>query len=364
MLIETACPDRPGSMQRYADLIELALASRSDITVSRRVLAPTAASLNKYPRRFRMLMHHATIAWRAKWFLKGTGADLFHIVDGSHGYLAQWTPRDRSIVTVHDIIPDLQSRNRFAVAPPSTGARWLIRSGIRSLQFAKRIMAVSKCTAHDLREANPILDGRIHVVPLAILPKMLPDQTVMLPDWKSRRSSAMAYILHLGNNGFYKNRAGVVRIFDRIRSTTPCRLILAGPPPDNALRALIHERKLEAAIDFIVDPDDATIAELYRSARMLLFPSYYEGFGWPPLEAMAWGCPVVCSCNGSLPEVVGDAALTAEADAETELAAHGLRVLTDELTAAQLVAAGHAQVKRFSFERFRELLIEVYHSAI
>ncbi len=114
----------------------------------------------------------------------------------------------------------------------------------------------------------------------------------------------------------------------------------------------------------MIDPDDAEIRLLYRGARLLMFPSYYEGFGWPPLEAMAWGCPVVCSRSGSLPEVVGEAAFTADVENEAELAAHAVRVLTDKSLAEQLTTAGQTRAQQFSLIRFQQDLAEVYRSLV
>lgn len=349
-------------MRRYADLIELALSGESTFHVSRIGLAPTVAFLQNYPRRLRMLVHHATIAWRAIRKVSRANADIFHLVDGSHGYITRWLPYGSRVVTVHDLIPFLQSQKRFPVTVPSRSARWLIRASMNGLRQANRVLSVSASTAQDLAAAEPQLAGRVQVVPSAVSPSMLPGAGVALPGWHARRESDRPYILHVGNNGFYKNRVGVVRIFDRIRSETGCRLVLAGPPPDKIIQSTIRERSLDRDVEFVVDPDDAEIRSLYRMARLLLFPSCYEGFGWPPLEAMAWGCPVVCSRSGSLPEVVGKAALTADVENEAELALHCVRLLTDQGVADQLVSAGHAQVDRFSLDCFRNNLVEIYRS--
>jgi glycosyltransferase involved in cell wall biosynthesis len=364
LLIETAPADRPGSMHRYADMISEALANESTIQVSRTSLAPKATDLARYPRRLRMAIHHATVIRRAMSIARKTPADVYHLVDGSHGYVARWLPQKRSVVTIHDIIPHLQSQRRFQTPPPSRGAQWLIRTCISSLNNATCLMADSHATAQDVVTANPDLADRLNVVPLTIAAIMQPRPETTLPDWDARRQHDPPYLLHLGNNGFYKNRAGVVRIFDRIRSDNVCRLIMAGPPPDAGLQSAIRERMITEYVDFVIDPSDAEICSLYRSARLLLFPSYYEGFGWPPLEAMAWGCPVVCSHEGSLAEVAGDAALTADVEDEEKLAAHVLSVLTDRAVADRLVTAGFSQIQRFSLAQFRESLLKVYRSLV
>lgn len=362
VLIETATPDRPGSMERYAGLIELALAGESSIALSRISLAPSSQALARYPRPLRMPMHHATIAWRARRLVARTPADVYHLVDGSHGYVARWLPSQRCVVTSHDIIPYLQGDGRFSVPPPSRSARWLIKASLHGLGTAARVMADSQATASDVRHVMPVVSPQLVVLPLAVLPSMCPPTDEVLPGWNARRTAERPYVLHIGNNGFYKNRIGAVRIFEQVRKSFDGRLILAGPPPDTALKALIEARGLATSVEFVIDPDDCTVQSLYRMACLLLFPSVYEGFGWPPLEAMAWGCPVVCSRGGSLPEVVGDAALLDDVDNEAGMAVHCLNVLQNRTVADRLVKAGHARAAQYSIERFRAGLLEVYRS--
>ncbi len=362
VLIETATPDRPGSMKRYAGLIELALAGEDSIELSRVSLAPSDKALARYPRQLRMPMHHATIAWRARRLAERTPADVYHLVDGSHGYVARWLPPRRCVVTSHDIIPYLQGEGRFSVPSPSRSGQWLIKTSLCGLGIAARVVAVSKQTAMDVQQVDPGMSNRLVVIPNALLPSMCPPTSEVLPDWNARRKAERPYVLHIGNNGFYKNRMGAVRIFEQVRKLFDGRLILAGPPPDAALKALIEARGLASSVEFVVDPDDRVVKSLYRMACLLLFPSVYEGFGWPPLEAMAWGCPVVCSRGGSLPEVVGDAALLDDVDNEAGLAAHCLNVLQNRAIADRLVMAGHARAAEYSIERFRAGLLGVYRS--
>jgi len=99
-------------------------------------------------------------------------------------------------------------------------------------------------------------------------------------------------------------------------------------------------------------------------AALLLFPSIYEGFGWPPLEAMACGCPVVCSTAGSLPEVVGDAAFKCNVEDYEQMAKNCIAVLEDAGLAGELVQKGYEQIKKFSLERMGRELLSVYMKAI
>jgi len=177
-------------------------------------------------------------------------------------------------------------------------------------------------------------------------------------------ASGPAYILHVaGNNTFYKNRSGVVDVFKIIRQSAAVRLKLVGAPPDAALLHQVEKSGLAAEIDFMSQVSEDELTALYRNAALLLFPSLYEGFGWPPLEAMLQGCPVVCSDAGSLAELVGEAALVATAADHATLANHSLRLLRDPDLRRRLVEAGFRHVRQFTLEAFAAGLVATYRAA-
>jgi glycosyltransferase involved in cell wall biosynthesis len=327
-------------------------------------LAPPAAELSRLPRRLRNLAHHSRICLAARSLGRRRDLDLLHVVDGSHGYLARLLPADRTVVTVHDVIPWLQWQGRFAAPAPGRAARWLIQNSLRGVRRAVAVAADSQSTANDLLAAG-VSGDRVRVVHLALSPEFIPapGETAGLP-WKARRERPDALVLHVGNNGFYKNRDGVLRIFSQLQSRSPVRLCLAGPPPHAGLLQVIEERGLSSVVDVVVHPTDAQLRALYARAALLLFPSIYEGFGWPPLEAMAWGCPVVASDGGSLREIVGDAGLVRAVDDEAGLAAAVSSVLDDPDVAARLVAAGLRRAAEFSVERLREEMRAFYAAAL
>jgi glycosyltransferase involved in cell wall biosynthesis len=359
-LVESTPPNASGSMSRFAHLLENALDEVPGIECQRVSLGLDSTRLRCLPGKLATIARHTLVSWRARSITKVAPADLYHVVDGSYGYVVHQLPAARTVVTAHDVIPKLQAQGLFPQRPPGRVSQWLIQSSLDGLARSAHVMAVSQSTANDIELAANVQSERISVVPLAVSPELLPSEADCHAEWEERRDRKGAFLLHVGNNGFYKNRAGVVRVFDLVRQAIPIRLVLAGPPPDDVLRALIRERRLEAQIDFVIDPDDASIVNLYRSARMMLFPSLYEGFGWPPLEAMAWRCPVVSSSRGSLPEVVGDAALIADAADEHRLAEHCLAILQSRAVADKLVSSGLKRVAEFSLARFRSNLLDVY----
>jgi glycosyltransferase involved in cell wall biosynthesis len=172
---------------------------------------------------------------------------------------------------------------------------------------------------------------------------------------------AGAFVLHVGHNGFYKNRAGVLEIFARMAPAHPAlHLVLAGPAPTPQLADRARALGLSARLQWVHDPGSAQLAWLYGHARLLLFPSLYEGFGWPPLEALQHGCPVGCADTGSLPEVVGDAAVVWPPTDIDGFAQQALRVLGDESVARTLVAIGQVRLRSFTLQRLVEGLVPLY----
>jgi glycosyltransferase involved in cell wall biosynthesis len=120
-------------------------------------------------------------------------------------------------------------------------------------------------------------------------------------------------------------------------------------------------------IDHVVELgriSDDMLPALYNAVDLLLFPSLYEGFGWPPLEAMASGTPVVCSRAGSLAEVAGPGALTADPEDIETLAWHAATVLTDGQLRAGLIARGKAHAATFSWDRAAAQMIDVYRGVL
>ena len=131
-------------------------------------------------------------------------------------------------------------------------------------------------------------------------------------------------------------------------------------------RASARSRSISACADHVVElggVPDAEIPALYNAVDLLLFPSLYEGFGWPPLEAMASGTPVVCSRAGSLDEIVGDAALTADPEDVETLAWHAGDRADRPALREQLIARGLAHAAQFSWDARPQQMIGVYRTS-
>ena len=171
------------------------------------------------------------------------------------------------------------------------------------------------------------------------------------------------YILFVGTIEPRKNVSRLLQAFDLLKGgyKLPHQLVLAGGKgwQDEQIFQTLQNTRFA---DDIVRTGYVSAEEknaLYQNASVFVFPSVYEGFGIPPLEAMTWGCPVVCANAASLPEVVGDAAELVDPMDESSIANGILRVLTDHEYAQQLIEKGRAQARKFSWDRSAEQLFAV-----
>lgn len=370
-LVTTARRDKLSSMNVYADMIQHVVAKHSDnIQFVSANLRDSVPSFDWLPRRLTERLQLLWLMASASKVLSEVSADVYHAVDGSFVHVLKGSRHRNLVVTVHDLIPVLQSKRKFEVSPPGKLARWLIYRNIRSLSKVSYLCTDSKCTKADLEQHLDKQSRSIDTVPLTLrdsILKHLPETPVAWPERveKSRaQDSNVRIIFHIGNNGFYKNRIAVLETYSRLFSDYSLRLVMAGAPPDDALLQRLDDLNINRdQVTFLPYPDDIALANLYSQASILLFPSYYEGFGWPPLEAMAFGCPVVCSNAGSLSEVVGDAALTALPKDYERLASHCRSILDDSGVAEKLINLGSQNVQRFSEKNMAQGLIAIYQKA-
>ena len=174
------------------------------------------------------------------------------------------------------------------------------------------------------------------------------------------------YVLFVGTIEPRKNLVRLVRAYRRVAATgVPHALVLAGPlgwHHEGLMRELALEGPGEIAMTGALAP--AELDAIYRAADAFVYPSVYEGFGLPVLEAMSRGVPVVASTTSALPEVTGDAALGVNPRSVREIAAAIASVVGDVALAERLAAAGRLQAERFSWDETARMTLEVYEQAL
>ena len=287
--------------------------------------------------------------------------DVNHVVDHSYGHLLHFLDPRRTIVTCHDLTPLVR---RHELPQPSVGlALWAW--AFQGMLKAARIIANSYSTRNDILRFSNYDPASIAVIPMAVEASFAPlaNQHRLAEVRRKYRLPNSSLILHVGHCQERKNIKGLLQALALLRKTDEGRkLILAqvGGRFSPQQRRLIDRLGLSEAVVQVLYAAADDLPALYNLADVFVFPSFYEGFGLPPLEAMACGTPVVCSNVASLPEVVGDAALTVAPDDTEGLAAAIARVLDDPALADDLRRRGLERARQFTWERCARETLAVY----
>lgn len=296
--------------------------------------------------------------------------DLLYVdgnVDIFHSTFHSTLPgnKTRKLVTIHDMIPEL-----FQV---KTGNPWIeleILKKKETLQRADTIISVSHHTKKDLLEIYPWLpEEKIRVIHHGLfredrsIPAGSFEETVKrLPVTGNREIRPGGYYLYVGNRDGYKNFQLLIDLLTQSSASKDVLFVCVGGEDPAPLLPLLEEKKIKHNFIFTGYADDGELSMLYRNATALVFPSKYEGFGLPVLEAMVNECPVVCSNVSSLPEVGGDAATYFDPDS-----VDSLQEALDSISKTNrdtLIKKGLENTKRFSWDRSTEKLVEIYHSLL
>lgn len=294
-------------------------------------------------------------------------ADVFHIVDHGNAHLLACLPSSRSVVTCHDIMLLKLARGEFGKrVPVPLVASKLLKLSIHFLKRAAIVITVSQSTADDLTRCARISRDRIRVVPLGIDP-----QFKQPPNTEARSVARLRWglvgnqpvLLHVGNNWFYKNLEGLIKALAILQAESKIDNLLVlkvGKRLTTEQSALAAALGVEKSIREVGLLDSEELQSAYWASDLLVFPSLWEGFGWPPLEAMASGTPVVCSRRGALDEVVGDAAVIINPEEPESIAEGIISALTDEHLRRSLIQKGLQRAKLFTWERAAEQTFQVY----
>ena len=293
--------------------------------------------------------------------LRREQVDLFH---APHYVLPPLTPC-RSVVTIHDCIhlrfPQyLPNRLGYAYARSSM---WV------ATHRSARILTVSEASKRDILRYFRVPDSKIAVIYNAIDERFHeepPADEVMRV--RERYQLNDPFVLYAGNIKPHKNLERLIEAFHVIRrgDLEHVKLLIIGDEISKyaTLRRTVHRYKLHKHVRFFGFVPDATLAILYRLARVFVFPSLYEGFGLPPLEAMASGTPVITSNVSSLPEVVGDAAMLIDPYDADAIAGAMRRVMADDRLREDMRERGLARAREFSWERSIRRVREIYDEVL
>ncbi|MEW6320270.1 MAG: glycosyltransferase family 1 protein [Acidobacteriota bacterium] len=283
-----------------------------------------------------------------------------HLVHEPH-YVLPPLVRSRSVVTIHDCIHLM-----FPQYLPNRGAYLYARGSIWSAaRKADRVLTVSEASKRDILRFVDIPADKVSVIYNAIDERFLqPPGEEQMERARQRFQLDRPFVLYVGNIKPHKNVERLIDAFGRARAEglDDLRLVIVGDEISKypALRQAVHRHRLDKHVRFLGFQPLETLAAFYRLARAFVFPSLYEGFGLPPLEAMACGAPVVVSNVSSLPEVAGDAALLVDPYDPSAIGEAMRRAVTDEALRAELVARGRARVAAFSWAKSAAAIHRIY----
>lgn len=297
---------------------------------------------------------------RIPFALRREGVTLFH----APHYVLPPLVTCRSVVTIHDCIHLM-----FPQYLPSRLALTYARTSIAlASRRATRVLTVSESSKRDILRFVDVPADKIDVIYNAYDEQFgiepLEENVIRV---RERYQLHDEFVLYAGNVKPHKNLERLIEAFDlvRKRGLDHLKLVLIGDEISRyaALRRAVHKHQLHKYVRFLGYLPEETLAVMYRLAGVFVFPSLYEGFGLPPLEAMASGTPVVTSNVSSLPEVAGGAAVLVD-PYRPEAIADGIeRVLCDETLRRDLRAKGLARARQFSWEASVTRVREIYGEA-
>lgn len=269
------------------------------------------------------------------------------------------------VVTIHDLILYRFPTERATTLSPLFYKikYWVYKRVIKhAIEKSAKIFAVSNCTKNDILEHFKVSAEKIIVTYGACDgvehgQLKMPEQGYLI-----KRGITKSFLLYVGNAYPHKNLEKLIEIFSDIKKEyqEDLQLVLVGKK-DYFYRRL-EEATKDPDVIFFGFATEAVLADLYRNARIYVFPSFFEGFGLPPLEAMVYGLPVAASNNSCLPEILEEAAVYFNPSDEKEMKNTILKLLTDKNLRKQLKEKGLKQIKKYSWQITAQKTFETYNS--
>jgi glycosyltransferase involved in cell wall biosynthesis len=281
--------------------------------------------------------------------LKSFRPDVVHESYYSMRGLAPTT--SKVVLTVFDMIHE-----RFPESFPPWDST--AKEKAAAVQRADHVICISENTRQDLIQILGVRPEKTSVVHLGF--------TLTATAGTAPPARTRPFLLYVGKRDGYKNFDRLLQVYgEQSALRNEFDLVAFGGGAFSLQeRSLMDRFGLSASQVQQIGGDDSVLADLYRTAHLFVYPSLYEGFGIPPLEAMSFDCPVVCSNSSSIPEVVGDAAVFFDPDSGESMGQALMKVASDVSLRQALVARGRERIKMFSWQRCAKQTIDVYRSVL
>lgn len=290
-------------MERFPDELARQLRQRGNVRVDETAIRGSALARSRWGR---YLDRQSSLMVRYPVHVRRQSADIFHIVDHSYAHLTGWVPRGRALVTCHDLMllhaerHDIGFRgSRLGVARFRWAASFLGHAGL--------VACDSEATADDVADLIRVPQSRIRVIPLGVSAAFTkrPEEVRRMTRRRLDPTGSRAIVMHVSTGLGYKNIRGTLQALGALHSRgIDAILVRVGVPLGPIDTRLARDLGLSDRISEFNGITDEDLADLYRAADVLLFPSRWEGFGWPPLEALACGTPVIARASAGLTDLI------------------------------------------------------------
>jgi glycosyltransferase involved in cell wall biosynthesis len=367
LLIGNYQPDGIQSMDRFAFMLEIYLTKFGhQVRVIRPIPYFTRLSLfSQLLKKWlgyidKLILFPSQLRQALSW------ADVVHICDPGNAVYIKYLTNIPHIVTCHDLFAVRSGLGEFAEYKTKWTGKQLQKMMMKGLNQAQKVVCVSEQTRKDVLRLSSLSESAVCCIPVGLNYPYTP-MTII---GAKQRLEALGipqncqFILHVGGNFWYKNRLGVLEIFYHLMLKLKERdfyLVMVGQPMTEEMHQFINMHNMTQKVIELVNIDNENLRALYSSAIALLFPSLYEGFGWPIIEAQACGCPVFTSNRPPMNDVGGDAAIYIEPD-KPEKAAE--KIIGSFSVLEEYKIKGIVNCQRFKVETMISQYIEIYQQVI
>lgn len=273
-----------------------------------------------------------------------------------HVNLPSYIPNN-TVVTVHDVCPLTSWWDRNLI-----DRLLFIQLLRRAIKKAKLIVVPSNFTKEELSTRFPRVEGKVRVIY-----NFIDDEFLHRCSDKKGAIVEEDYILFVGNRKRHKNLRNLVLAYDMVKDRIGCKLVIAGSRDKEVSKdeidELIEERGLKDLIIQFDSPSDDVLINLYQNAKLFVFPSFYEGFGFPPLEALACGCPVIASNIPVLKEILGEEVACFDPHSVSDIAVKIKDFCENSSARESVLKIRSEKLKHFSKNMMKDLYISILHQA-
>ena len=361
VLIGNYVADVQESMLRYADLLRAGLSEAGhEVTLA----APQSRLKSAGPSGIRkwigyidkFVLSPRQLAQAAR------RADVVHVCDHSNSMYVPAKSSVPYVATCHDLLAVRGALGEVSDCPASFTGQYLQRSILRGLRRANAVACVSNATLRDAQRLLNGYQGKLALVPNSLNYPYRPLDARVVRERLAERGlrDTGSYVLSVGSSHRRKNRECTLHALAKIGSAWNGKLVFAGQPLSDELRALARQLGVENRVAEVLKPSNEALEALYSGALALLFPSRFEGFGWPVIEAQACACPVICSDREPMPEVSGGAAILCGPEDHDAFGQAILALSREPARRAELARRGLANAERYGRPAMIDRFVTLY----